>query len=239
MSVRSSVIERLFPPEVAVVVASGKLWDEPLRVEEEEFVRTARAKRRREFSAGRACARAAMERLGVEAKPVPVGANRVPLWPSGLVGSITHCEGFCAAAATSERFAMGLGVDAEPAEPLPGDITDRVCTPAELDWIAGASPPAGSDWARIVFSAKESVFKCHFPRAGRFFGFLDVEVQFDPTGGSFHVVPKAEHAQVWPDLRRVGGRFIVSSTHVLTSALLPAGPCECNQTLTRRRRRTG
>jgi len=106
------VIESLFPPGVCVATrATGE--GEPLHPDEAELAQTMGPARQREFAAGRACARRAMRELGVPGGPVLRGLRRAPLFPDGVVGSITHTNGFCAAAVARSASFAGVGLDAE------------------------------------------------------------------------------------------------------------------------------
>jgi enterobactin synthetase component D / holo-[acyl-carrier protein] synthase len=181
------VIGTLVPAGVAVADATGPLPGEALLPEEEPLVAKAVGKRRAEFTTVRTCARIALSELGVPPTPVLSGPKREPLWPAGIVGSITHCDGYRAAAvARSSRWAS-IGIDAEPHTALPDGILDRVSGPAERERL-GRLPP-GVHWDRLLFSAKESVYKTWFPLAGRWLGFTDAELTFspgpDPARGEF------------------------------------------------------
>jgi 4'-phosphopantetheinyl transferase EntD len=174
----------LFPAGV-VVVTQAELSESPsLLPEERSFVTRAVDKRVLEFTAGRSCARAALIRLGGPPVALSVGAHREPLWPQGFVGSITHCEGHCAAAvARQDRASItSLGLDAEPAQPLPEEIVHRVLTAGEQDWLLRRGRDS-LPWDRLVFSAKESVFKCLFPVERRYIDFHEVEIAFVENGG--------------------------------------------------------
>ncbi len=72
---------------------------------------------------------------------MPVGSYREPLWPRGIVGSLTHCEGYCAVVAAREERVAGLGVDAELGGELDPDLIPLVCTSAEIHWVRGNHPP--------------------------------------------------------------------------------------------------
>lgn len=141
-----------------------------------EFESIARAVplRIREFATGRLLAREALAAVGGPTVALPSGPDRRPLWPTGFVGSITHCSGLCAAVVASSGDLAGIGVDAEPHGPLPNGVLSAVARPAELEQI-GRLPP-GLAWDRVLWSAKESVFKSVFPTDGRWRDFLDVEV---------------------------------------------------------------
>jgi 4'-phosphopantetheinyl transferase EntD len=161
--------------------------DADLFPSESEALGRAVEKRRREFTAGRACARLALERLGVPVVAIPSGPHGEPLWPAGIVGSITHCHGYRAAAAARSDAVAALGIDAEPNGPLPPGVLEEVVHGRERDLVdAGLAPVPDAppvDLPRLLFSAKEAIYKAWFPLAGRWLGFEDVEVSVDPAGG--------------------------------------------------------
>lgn len=153
-------------------------------------LRDAGAIRRQEFAAGRYCARTAIAKLDDRrsGEAPGRGADGAPTWPAGLTGSITHAGGFVSAAVARADRIDGLGIDTErivTAE-VAREIAELVTCPAELDRVAGM---AGFDRATalsLCFSAKESLFKCLYPLARRFFDFADAEiVRIDPNDRSF------------------------------------------------------
>ena len=176
----------LLPSTVILVTARGTTVTDPLLPEESAVVRGAVEKRQREFALGRHCARDALRQLGAPAAPLLPGPHREPLWPSGVTGSITHCDGFGAAAVARTDRVRTIGIDAEPNLPLPDGIVDRVTLPEERSWLAVDGPRVpGTAWDRLIFSAKESVYKAWFPLAHRWLGFDQARVHIDPVRGSF------------------------------------------------------
>jgi 4'-phosphopantetheinyl transferase EntD len=178
------VLAALLPPGVASAVRDPR---EPVELHPEEAAYVARAveKRKREFASGRACARLAMAELGLEPRAIPAGPRREPLWPQGVVGSVTHTLGFCAAAVTTRDAYAGLGIDAEPDGPLSDAVAARVCFRDELDAARGRELDDAT-LAHVLFSAKEAVYKCQFPASGAYLGFHDVRVELD--AGTFSAV---------------------------------------------------
>jgi 4'-phosphopantetheinyl transferase EntD len=167
----------LLPPGVASAVRDP---GEPIELHPEEapFVARAVEKRQREFASGRACARLAMAELGLPPHAIPSGPRREPLWPTGVVGSVTHTAGFCAAAVSRRAAYAGIGIDAEPDGPLAEAVAARVCVPDELERASalGLDP---ATLAHVLFSAKEAVYKCQFPESGTYLGFHDVRLELD------------------------------------------------------------
>ncbi|QHA10055.1 4'-phosphopantetheinyl transferase superfamily protein [Streptomyces broussonetiae] len=204
------------------------LWDTPLFAEEEALVERAVAKRRREFAAVRGCARRAMEKLGVPAQPVVSGERGAPVWPAGLIGSMTHCDGYGAAALVRAGELASLGIDAEPHGPLPEGVGDSVFLPAEAERLArlAAQRPA-VHWDRILFSAKESVYKAWFPLTRKWLDFseADITLHTDPEGAA-HGTLHAELLVPGPlvagrRLQAFDGRWAVRDALVATAVVVP------------------
>ena len=180
------MLEQILPPPVAVAESFGDLPDAKLFPEEEAIIARAVARRRREFAVGRACARAALAQLGEPAVPILRGPRDAPQWPAGIAGSITHCAGYRAAAAARTAGVVTLGLDAEPDEALPAGVLDVISRPQERAQIAAlaAARPDAACWDRLLFCAKESVYKAWFPLAQEWLGFDDAEIVID-AGGTF------------------------------------------------------
>jgi 4'-phosphopantetheinyl transferase EntD len=177
------VIERLVPPAVAVVSTRGDLTGIELFEEEELSVGRAVEKRRREFMTTRACARLALQRLGIAPVAIPNGQHGEPLWPDGVVGSITHTRGYAACAVAKASDVLTIGIDAERHEPLPPGVLEHVAFGRERAIAAEHDAQVHLD--RLLFSAKEAVYKAWFPATGRWLGFEDVELDIDVAGAAF------------------------------------------------------
>ncbi|MDA0637903.1 4'-phosphopantetheinyl transferase superfamily protein [Nonomuraea sp. MCN248] len=179
------MIEAILPPTIHSFDAFGDPTDAVLMPAEEELVRQVAEKRRREFTTARHCVRKAMERLGLPPAPILPGAYGEPCWPPGLIGSITHCDGYRAAAVG----AVGgtVGIDAEPDAPLPPGVEEAVTLPGEREMLRRlAYDHPGVSWDRLLFSAKESVYKAWFPLTRRWLDFQDAAIVLDPERGAFH-----------------------------------------------------
>ncbi len=217
------MIDEILPPQVAAAEAFGDRPDTVLFAEEEEVIAKAVDKRRREFTTARACARDALGKLGVPAVPIVPGPRGAPRWPAGVVGSITHCDGYRACAVARDSEIVTIGVDAEPHGRLPDGVLDAVSLAPErarLAELTAAVP--GVCWDRMLFCAKESVYKAWFPLTGRWLGFEDACVDFSPAGQSFTarlLVPgPVVNGQV---LTGFTGRWLVSAGLILTAIVIP------------------
>lgn len=178
-----SVWQALLPPTVIIVQATEAMWDTPATEREREFVRRAIPRRQREYQAGRAAARTALRLLGVEGFDLLPDANRQPIWPAGVVGSLTHAAGLCVAAIASSSDVVALGIDVEAASPLNADLIGRICSTAEQRDLGSLDAYERGVCAKTIFSAKEAFYKAYFPATGRFLDFLDVRIRLDARGG--------------------------------------------------------
>ena len=222
----TALIAGIVPPPAAVSEVFGDLPDASLFPEEEAVVARAIEKRRLEFTTSRACARAALAKLGVPPAPILQGPRRAPQWPPGVVGSITHCAGYRASAVAFDRDVVTIGIDAEPHERLPPGVREAVAFGAELtmlDALAARSPDIF--WDRILFCAKEAVYKAWFPLTHRWLGFEEACVEFDPPARTFTARLRVEGPMVnGAELTCFEGRWRVSNNLIATSIVVPLQP---------------
>jgi 4'-phosphopantetheinyl transferase EntD len=220
------MLQQILPAEVAATEAFEDQPGAMLFREEQAVIARAVGKRRREFITARACAHAALARLGVPPVPILPGAGGAPQWPPGVVGSITHCAGYRAAAVASTRDAVSLGLDAEPDGTLPDGVLDIVTIGAERVQFAELMAAApGVSWDRLLFSAKESVYKAWFPLTQRWLGFEDAQIVIDPKHGTFtaHLLVPGPLVAGAP-LTTLHGRWLTARGLVLTAILVAARP---------------
>ena len=208
----ASLIAGLLPPTVVAAETFGDDPHEPPFPGEEDLIAGAVEGRRREFVTARRCARQALAALDHPATAIRTGPRREPVWPSDVVGSITHCAGYCAAAVARRDDVASLGIDAEPHAPLPPGVVGEVTCADERDLLArlaGSAP--GVHWERVLFSAKESVYKAWFPLTGRWLGFDDARLSIDPVESSFRAAILIDGARLdgGPRLTRLIGRFLL------------------------------
>lgn len=224
----------LFPASVSVhamrlATPSASMLDRFEGIVVPEALAGAVLKRRVEFAAGRFCARAALRRSSPALGNVPVGLgeNREPCWPDGVVGTISHTAGCVAAAVARSDRVGGLGLDLErwmdPEAPV--RIGEMIAVDGELATLASHTGWCPSDVLTLVFSAKESVYKCLYPRVRRYFGFHCARIEHvDPGRGVF--VARLEEA-LGVGLAaglRLPGRFERRDDVVVTALTMESGP---------------
>ena len=170
------ILASLFEPDVAVACC-GELA-ETFPVDEPSLAQASLA-RQREFSAGRDCARRALVALGLQPVPVARGAAGEPIWPPGVVGSISHTEGLCTVAAAYAGRVRALGVDVEPDRAESMAFARRICSQTELEAIERMGAPIEA-LAPVIFSAKEATYKLQFPLTRDLGAWASLEVLLAP-----------------------------------------------------------
>jgi 4'-phosphopantetheinyl transferase EntD len=213
------MIEEILPRQVVAAEASEDRAEAALFPEEEALLAGAIDKRRREFTTGRTCARTALRQLGYPPCAILRGPRGEPLWPTGVVGSITHCDGYRAAALARAQEIATLGIDAEPHAGLPDGLLVEIAGAQELSALHRLQRELPEvHWDRLLFSAKESVYKAWFPLARRWLGFEDISIEIDARAGVFAariLVPMPAAANSLP--RGFSGRWRVDEGLMLTA----------------------
>ncbi|WP_338784223.1 4'-phosphopantetheinyl transferase superfamily protein [Streptomyces sp. DG1A-41] len=184
----AKIIEELLDRPIVGIDGFHASEEMGLLPDEEIVASSLSHERRLKFAAVRSCARQGLRRLGVSAAPILRGAAGEPVWPSGVVGSMTHCSGYHAAAVARADHVVAIGIDAEVNSPLRyREMLDLITTEEERAWISEfESEHPDVSWARLVFTAKESLFKAWFSVTRQPLGLGEIVVEVNPLSGEFH-----------------------------------------------------
>lgn len=217
------MLERILPASAVVRATRGDL-DVVLHPAEEAMVEHAVEKRRREFVTARACAHEALAALNQPLQAILSGPRGEPIWPTGIVGSITHCDGYRACALARSNELKSIGVDAEPDLPLPDGLLADIALPEEREQLRDlALRVPGTNWDRLIFCIKESIYKTWFPLAERWLGFEDAIVAIDWREASFSAQLLVPGPIVdGRELRSFRGRWLTAEGLVMAAIALPA-----------------
>ena len=209
-------VQALFAAPVAVAVTDPAADHRTGHASETATIVCANDKRRREFLAGRTAARRAMHQLGLAEQPVPMADDRAPIWPEGLVGSISHSDTLCLAALAARRDVPAIGLDIEPATSLAPDLIPEICTWSERAWLSRQPRNRRGQMAKLIFSAKECAYKCQYPTSGALLEFHDLEVTADSETGQFEATFQKDVAG-FDRGARLCGRWQVVQGHIITA----------------------
>lgn len=201
-----------FPVEPGLAVCWGEVKEEsisrlfPL---EREAIRSSVIKRQREYASARCLARDAIRSLGFSECEVLNREDRSAIWPSGLVGSLSHCDNYAVAAVGLNKKILSVGCDVEPDLPLPEEIFEYVLHPAEIDSLKYPSD------SRLIFSAKEAFYKAQHPVTATYLDFLDVAVRLYHTRNSF-LVRLNKPSGSWKSGSVFRGKWLKVYGHIIT-----------------------
>lgn len=210
---------KLLPKAVAIAHVTEDQkdsWRTGLRPDERTFIQKAVKKRQEEFTAGRNCARQAIQALGGVPASIISGQYREPIFPAPFLGSISHTEHphasqdannpqhtdlnknvkprYCAAAVFDTQQTpsiASIGIDIETNLPLESTLLNSICTHNDQRHIDQLKINfcKTMHWSKIAFSAKESFYKAQFMYSQRYLDFLEVEII---------IKPKADEQQTHP-----------------------------------------
>jgi 4'-phosphopantetheinyl transferase EntD len=218
----STTFAALFPEGVVAAELRGPGDAACLKPEEALSVERAVPKRLQEFAAGRQCARRALAELGHAGVPIPVAHDRQPVWPPGVVGSITHTAGLCAAVVAESGRLAALGVDTEISGAVKPELWQTICVADESAWISALAPGERAAAVTLLFSAKEAFYKCQYPLVRERLSFHDLCVSVAAWGqdhGVFSVRPARSIAL----FERTGAKESLRGSYRFHEAFVSAG----------------
>ena len=151
--------------------------------EENYFSQLSSVSRKEHYRSGRICAGEVLSKLGARGQPVLRDPQtREPLWPEGISGAITHSGNWAAAAAGKTSDVSGIGIDLEDLErQVDSRISRHVCIPEEQKWLQECGEDFLEQNLKIIFSAKESIFKAFFPYTRTYLHFHDARILMEQT----------------------------------------------------------
>jgi enterobactin synthetase component D len=182
-------------------------------------------KRRVEYCAGRYCAREALRACSPTNadRTIGSGSHGEPLWPSGVVGAITHTHEFASAAVARSDQALAIGLDAERVTKLSAEVLEHIALPGEVPALARLAQMNAESVASLVFSAKETLFKCLYAEVGRYFDFRDAIVEaLDAASGAFSVRLLVSLTPRLVEGTSFAGRFALGDGRVYTAIVVEA-----------------
>ncbi len=224
-----SLMRSLLPPDICVAETTGDFGH--LRDAEREYFASAVPKRVREATTARSCARLALKRLYLrepeltEPPTEPVFVPRAdgsPAWPAGVVGSMTHCAGYRAAAVGSAHRYAGIGIDVEPAVPLSAAVQELIVRDEEKRFAFGVH-------SKVLFLQRGGAQNL-VPLGFRGFDVSDISVACDVESaagrrgedarGTFTArIPTMPDAPVLHGGWAIGGGFVATAASLSVSNL--------------------
>lgn len=209
----SEIIKTLFPESVTGVILPIDDYQSQLHPDELKIISSASDKRKFEFSTGRWCAKQALASQGINNTKILTGVNREPIWPTGYIGSISHCKDQCGAVVAKNSNINSIGFDIEIIKDLTNDIGRIVCTNNEKEWIKNQKQYPYNALVILIFSLKESVYKCIYQHRQVKLGFKDICITPNLETNMAEII--FNKLQVDSDIKL---RFAVNKNHIHSGA---------------------
>jgi len=215
----SASLRDLLPANVAVgAMPNLAAWLE-LPEEERAIVSQAADKRQREFATGRVLARKLLDEIGLAVNAIGQRQDRTPNWPSGVIGSISHCDDLCVVAVARDDVGIrSVGIDVEPAEPLPAEIWEEIARAEEHARLAVGEIDLAVGMRRL-FSAKEAVYKCVYPVCQLVLEFHELEISFNADHACFQTRGISLRNRLHAAAANIDGRQVELDGRILSAAI--------------------
>lgn len=217
----SAFVQSLIGSGVAAVAMDIRHTNGALFPQERAAIARATEARKQEFTAGREAARLAMRRIGTASAEIPMGADRAPVWPKGLIGSLSHSGDICVAIVAQIGPLQSLGVDIELDTPLEDDLLDTICGDREREWLTTQKAEARGKLAKLIFSAKECAYKCQYPLSREMIDFMAFEITLDVENHCF-VAEFSRPVGPFSAQTRLLGQYGTAFGSIVTTMRLPA-----------------
>lgn len=217
-----AVLARLARDLIGPKVSVG--YAEPRRGKEADLLAAERTsvagmipKRIREFAAGRSAVRMAAMAHGGQPFPLPMGTDRAPQWPNGVIGSIAHTDDACLAIVSRDKGLVSVGIDLEYERSMPSAVADAISCRADRCKSDEARRELGDRYDSVLFSAKEAAYKCQYPLTGTLIGFDALSIRLSAEDGTFAAQFEQTVGAFQPGTI-LNGRFAFCGGHVVTTA---------------------
>lgn len=211
----SKIISSLFPDDIMGYILPICDYQDHLHPDESKIIATASDKRKYEFSTGRWCAKNALNEVGIDDFPILSGKNREPIWPQGVSGSITHCKDICGTAISNSPRILSIGFDIENIKKFRETIENHICTNDELIWLDKQSSRGRHELILLLFSIKESLYKCTYSLNHSKPGFKDYSIIPDLAASTASLSSSSKR-----QLEGLSIKYHITKKHIYTSAIV-------------------
>ncbi|MES2764262.1 MAG: 4'-phosphopantetheinyl transferase superfamily protein [Bacteroidota bacterium] len=166
------------------------------------------------FSTGRHCAKKVIENLNVADNEILIGSDNVPVWPKGIVGSISHTNGMVGAVAAKSSELLSIGMDIEEIGRVKGNMWDMLYTPAEQKYLYQLPEKEKALYTTLLFSMKESFYKLQYPLTQNKLWFTDVQISKKDENFSLQVLIDFEGKELLKNSTKL--HFAVFNNYVIS-----------------------
>ena len=219
-------LQSILPPNCfsCVEVINNTNSDSEFTLYPEELALTKKmsSKRLYDFSSGRYAARKLLLNYEIEKHPILIGENRAPIWPTGIIGSISHSENLCIAVISDKKALNSIGVDIESSKRINADILPLICNEEEISHIKLLEKASNINIltnAKLIFSIKESLFKCLNPLINNWIDYKEMQVKIDLKQRTYLATPISANQNLI-DIGEISGKWFSNDYFHISSCWL-------------------
>jgi len=214
-------IEQLFPAPVKTYCCLVQDYTENLHPEERIIISKAIDKRCYEFSTGRLCARKALEQLGIDNCILKQSENGEPIWPEQITGTISHSKKWAAAAVSTTKDIMTIGFDIETVNRISDGILKRIITEKEKEQLEKKDRQKAQEYAALIFSAKEAIYKALSSKYNDSLRFKDVSILCKNNSPEFEIQINNGLKSFFKDMPLPLCKFMIHGNDIFTATTFP------------------
>ena len=187
-------------------------------------VATAAESRKINFTMGRVAAREALEKIGCPPTAIPVGTDRAPVWPAGIIGSIAHTRGVGVAVVARTEHVSAIGVDLEQSSAVTENLWPELFLSEERAFLQSMDEASRARFATAFFSMKEAFYKFQFPHTNERLNFQDVRLSLNLESMNCTLSVNRPLLLGRKKTNVFSGNFRIGDSLTLAAVSSPAGP---------------
>lgn len=214
------MFENPFPDPIEFcILGKNSLSQINLFPEEKKYLKNVSSEvRKLTYTLGRGCAHCILEKYGYNNFPILKDISGAPVFPETLTGSISHTNNWAVAAMAKNDIVKGIGIDIEDlSRKVNPGIKRIIATPDEKKTIEDLPKNQQDKCIKIIFSAKESIYKCVYSISGVPLKFQDLSIKFIDKPGMFSWYLSVECKNLQPESFQYIGKFVIKDDLVMTS----------------------
>ncbi len=220
MSFFNRITHFLNKKNIYFFVTTQKKSSSHLFENEKKIIRNSNKKRIEDFATGRWCSRKVLNQMGLKIRAILNGMEGEPIWPKGVIGSISHTKGAYCAASAFQKYYHSIGVDIEERKrKISTGAIEYITNNDEKKWLKTKSNNQSLD-SMLIFSSKESIFKLLYPVLKRRFYFKAVSIKKFNLDNSFTALVKEQLSHTIKKGIKIYGYFFYNSKWVVTLSYL-------------------
>lgn len=175
--------------------------------------------RKNEYLCGRVLAQAVLNHHFSLDQPITSMHEHLPIWPSHVLGSISHSQNKLIVALSNNAVYLGIDIEHWVTSEFAQESAHLILTPSEFDlWKSKACEFFDfAHYVSLIFSIKESLYKAVYPTAKQYIDFLEASIfDFNFENQILMLSFCPETQERYQLLEQYQGGWVVEQDHIMT-----------------------